>query len=365
MRRSILAALITLIFVPALHAQPTGDTPETWRVIIKPAPPFVIERSRQPDAAPAGIAIELWDRIAARLGVESSYESRDMPDLLAGIAAGEGDIGIGAISVTADREQSLDFTHPFFVSSLAIAVPVEERSPWVSVLRRLFSPTFAQVVAALVLLLFVVGAIVWLVERRRNPEQFHADPVRGLGDGLWFSAVTMTTVGYGDKAPSTPIGRVVTLVWMFAGIIVISSFTAAIASALTVSSLDTDIQSADDLPGRTVATVEGTTSDAYLLRRGIRRKIAESPAAALEMVAQGEADAAVYDRPVLEYLLSQRSPTEESGSIRLLPGGFEEQFYALALPPDAARREEVNRAILEITGDPSWSAVVARYLAGS
>jgi len=59
----------------------------------------------------------------------------------------------------------------------------------------------------------------------------------------------MTTVGYGDKAPVTLAGRVVGLLWMPASIILISGFTAAIASALTVGQLDHSISGLDDLYG--------------------------------------------------------------------------------------------------------------------
>ena len=75
----------------------------------------------------------------------------------------------------------------------------------------------------------VVGVVMWLGERRRNQAQFGGTAAHGIGAGLWWSAVTMTTVGYGDKAPVTILGRLLGLVWMFAAIIIISSFTAAIA----------------------------------------------------------------------------------------------------------------------------------------
>ncbi len=60
-----------------------------------------------------------------------------------------------------------------------------------------------------------------------------ADP--WLGSALWFAAVTMTTVGYGDKTPQTPLGRFLAFLWMFFGILLVSAFTGAFASSLTVS----------------------------------------------------------------------------------------------------------------------------------
>ena len=51
-------------------------------------------------------------------------------------------------------------------------------------------------------------------------------------DALWWSMVTMTTVGYGDLYPVTTSGRLLAALLMTSGILLFGTFTAAVASAL-------------------------------------------------------------------------------------------------------------------------------------
>jgi voltage-gated potassium channel len=51
-----------------------------------------------------------------------------------------------------------------------------------------------------------------------------------FSDALWWSAVTVTTVGYGDIAPVTRLGRVAAIIVMLAGLGVISTLSASIAA---------------------------------------------------------------------------------------------------------------------------------------
>jgi hypothetical protein len=225
-------------------------------------------------------------------------------------------------------------------------------------LRALVSWRFLTAVASLLMILLVAGALLWVFERRRNTEQFHPRPVRGLGDGLWWAAVTMTTVGYGDKAPATKGGRLVALVWMYASVIIISFFTAGIATSLTVGSLSSDIAGPGDLRGRPVGVITGSTGETTA--RQLRAKTAGFRGApeALHALADGEVDAVVYDKPMLAYY-AQSFPAD---AIRLLKGVIDRQDYAVALPPGSPLREPVNRAMLEYLNSAAWRDLQAEYL---
>ncbi len=225
--------------------------------------------SKTRTATGSGISIELWRNLADRLGVEYRFQEMGLKEMLTAVENNQVDAAVAALTITSEREKQMDFTHPFLSTGLGIAVPLNGGGGWLAVTQRFISPAFLKVTAALLGLLLLVGLLVWLFERRHN-SQFGGSPVQGIGSGLWWSAVTMTTVGYGDKAPQTFFGRAVAVVWMFASIIIISAFTAAIATALTVGELGGKVQGKEDLARARVASVADSTSAQYLTDSRIR-----------------------------------------------------------------------------------------------
>jgi len=51
-------------------------------------------------------------------------------------------------------------------------------------------------------------------------------------DALYFSLVTLATIGYGDLSPATPLGKAVTMLYVLLGLGIISSFVLAVAQVL-------------------------------------------------------------------------------------------------------------------------------------
>ena len=353
--RSALLPWLLFLLVPGL-ASPgrSQEAPPTLVIGTKPAEPFVIAER---DGSWSGISIELWEEIAERRGWDYEYRETDLQGLLDGVANGSLDFGVAAVTATAERESQVDFSHPIHSTGLGIAVPTHGSS-WLAMLRAVLSPAFLSVVGLLLLLLLVVGVLAWAVERRANPEQFGGTPLHGIGSGLWWSAVTMTTVGYGDKAPTTLVGRILGLVWMFAGIIVISTFTAAIASSLTTATLASGVEGPADLQRARVGTLEGSAPATSLDRRGIPAKGYPDLEAALADLAAGNLDAVVYDAPILLWEVKRDHP----GELMVLPRTFDRQDYGIVMPRDGERNEAVNRELLDVIRSREWEGILQRYL---
>ena len=334
---------------------PVEDATQSLVVGTKVAPPFVMKTD---DGGWTGLSIELWQAVAEDLGL--AWELRELPSvdaLLAGVEDGSLDLAVAALTISPEREARIDFSHPFYISGLDIAVPVETEQGFFAALRGLMSIRFLQVLSSLSLVLLLAGALLWLAERKRN-EQFAGGTAQGLGAAFWWSAVTMTTVGYGDKAPVTFLGRLVALVWMFASVIMISGFTAAIASSLTVQQLEQGVQGPEDLPHFRVGTVAQTSSSDQLDAEGIGYRTYAAAGDALQALVRGELDALVYDAPILRHQIREGF----AGRARVLGRTFHRQDYGIALEAGDPLREPLNQALLERLCSPWWPERVHHYL---
>lgn len=114
--------------------------------------------------------------------------------------------------------------------------------------------TFASV-AAISCLLTMSGSMVILNLEKDEP----GANIKTPSDALWWSVVTVTTVGYGDRYPVTDAGRIVAAVLMTAGVGLFGTFTGFVASMF----VDPDIRREED-------DLAALTKEIRLLRGEVR-----------------------------------------------------------------------------------------------
>ena len=79
---------------------------------------------------------------------------------------------------------------------------------------------------------------------------------------------------------------------------------------------------------------------------------------ALKALADGKADATVYDAKILRYRVQQ----DFADRLRVLPSSFERQTYGIALAAGSEYREPINRILLQRLREPAWEDALYRYL---
>jgi len=132
----------------------------------------------------------------------------------------------------------IDFGTPWLRSSLVAVTAVLRPEPvtFVANIGILLSPETANTLAVILVGVLVVGHFIWLAERDAQPDAFRHRYINGVDDGIWVSMVTMSTVGYGDRAPVTTVGRTVIAFWMVASLVGMT----AIGAVLAVAGLEND-----------------------------------------------------------------------------------------------------------------------------
>lgn len=353
---TVICFLLLIIVVSTdVSGQQNSNSTQPLIVGTKESPPFSMKTA---DGQWTGLSIDLWRQIASELNLQYEFRELALNQLLEGVRDGSLSAAAAALTITPEREKNFDFTHAFYTTGLGIAVAVKAQNPWLTVGRRFISLAFLKVVATLTLTLLGVGVLAWWFEHKKNPRQFNGSAARGIGSGFWWSAVTMTAVGYGDKTPVTFAGRVLGLIWMFVGIVIISSFTASITSLLTLSQLESVIKKPGDLPKVTVGTVVNTTSESYLKQNHISFFTYGSPQEGLVALKEGKIQALVYDAPILRYYIHQNY----IGSLEVLPYRLQRQEYGIALEPNSPLREQINVVLLQKIREQAWHDKLSLYL---
>ncbi len=105
-----------------------------------------------------------------------------------------------------------------------------------------------------------VAALAVLDAERRSPDA----NITGIGDAIWWSISTVTTVGYGDRYPTTGEGRLVAVALMLTGIALLGVITAALASWFVERI--SEVQQAEE---RAVSTLDELTQEVRDLREQI------------------------------------------------------------------------------------------------
>lgn len=307
------------------------------------------------DGSDTGFSIDLLSEISKDLGKQIGIDRKDsFSAMLDSVQSAEVDGAIANISVTAAREATMDFTLPIFSSGVQVMLLDGQNK------NVLFSAIFARDIGYALLLafglIFGCGVLMWVFERGRQ-EYFNRPLRQALFPSFWWALNLVVNGGFEERIPRSVAGRIFGVAMVISSLFIVSIFVARITAALTVEAIQSNVQSINDLDGRTIGTIEGSTSAEFLETRNINYVVYTELEQLLLAFEADTLDAVVFDGPILAYYIQNRGLR----NVRLLERVFKQENYGIALPTGSPLREEINRSLLRLRENGVYDQLVAKW----
>lgn len=341
--------LINLIFI-SFYMNANEDK---LTVGVTDSPPFIIIE----DDEITGLTIDLWNNISDSLKVDYHFVETDIENVVTSISEGEINISIAPMAVSSSHAETTFYSQPFYITTMCVAIENHYESGFVTIVKNLFSIAFLKTIGLLLFINFTIGTLIWLAERKENPA--FSDKLNGIIDGFWWSWVTMTTVGYGDKSPQSKNGKILATIWMLVAILIISGFTATISSELTTKRLQNNINNVHDLHKMKVGCVQGRNTSIYLDYKHIKSKEYVSFEKAFDALEKGEINALVDDGATLNYYFNKRE-RNLGKKITLIELPNNKEYYCF-MSFDPILLNRINPYLLSFLESEHWGRLLKRY----
>lgn len=315
--------------------------------------PFVADL----DGRPSGFYAEIWQVVAAELGVDVEVIWVDrFPELLTALDEDRADVAVAPLTPTAERVPGYDFTSSVITSGPQLGYH-ERIASSTSIFSAVVATSVRRILLVAFLGLLVLAHLIWLVERNRSDDEggdFRPDYLRGVWDGFWWATVTVTTVGYGDKAPRSFQGRAVALLAMLLSLFLVGAFVSQVTDILQEHRNEPAVGGLDDVGSRPVGVVDGSSFAAYVVDRGLTVRAYANQEDLFEAAERGEIDLVVTNPYALE-TIGGRYGLEPVGGV------FYTEFEAFALPQGSPWREPVNVVLAELQASGEIEEIVDRW----
>jgi len=198
-------------------------------------------------------------------------------------------------------------------ASLAFVVPKGKRESYP---KKLLMSVFEAwpVLILTILLSILAGVFLWLLDTWFNEKEFPREFFRGSWEGFWWAFVSMTTVGYGDRAPISVLGRTFAVAWILIGICICSIFTATLTTSLTTISLDTE----KGLPGSKVGVLKRSIELAIGMQQQADVKLYNSVKEMRQALDKGDIEGVLLDNYQISHYTDSLFPNSEFKTDQIL-----------------------------------------------
>lgn len=361
MHKLMLICCVLLLAPTLVAADPNSMAEDRLTVGIAECPPFVIIE----DGHFSGLAVYLWEQVGREMGLSWEYVEFSLGNMLDTVSKGDKDslpdVGVSCTSVTAEREELIDFSHSFNETYTAIAV--HETSLGQAITGFFTSPTVIRAFFIVLGIAVLIGGTFYLLEHNQNKKLFAHHTFLGrilepIIIGLMF--ITNGPIRY--YRFKTLTGRVLATLLTLSSTFFIAAVTAVFASSFTLNAMKSDVRSLDDLRNLQVGALVASTSSAFLDEHGIRHETRPHLDALVRDLDEGKLDAIVSDAAFLQYRINRGKQQGRYKSLTVLPFELKAQNYAFVLEEGSPLREGINRSLLTVRSQQQWRDKLREYL---
>ena len=340
-------------------ASAQGEVKEL-RVAVLLAPPMVMEQN----GSLTGFSIDLWNAIATRLKVKTSYQI--MPDVRALEEAlrSKGADLTPAMFITSTRDADFDFSYPTLEAGLQIMVretgetrgTARRLSPVLEMLRLLFSRTTIEWFGVALLLVLIPAHLVWWLDRRRQDGIIsNQNYFPGIFEACYWGLATLAAQA--EVMPRQWLARGLSIFWLFVSVVFIASYTAQLTTTLTVEQIRGAIEGPDDLPGKQIATLASSPAVDYLREQHAQVQEFSTPDQLFKALLDGKVDAVVSPAPVLLYYAAH----DGKGRVKVVGPEFDSRSLAVLVQLDSPLRKKIDRALVTLREDGTYRQIYEKW----
>ena len=352
--RCIAAISLTLSLVPPALAQ---AIPSELHVVAGVLPPFVIKQGDEL----TGFSVDLWNEISARMKVRTSYQIATTSGSISDATLSKDtDVVVSGIYYTTERDREFDFSYPILDAGLQIMVRDDGRvgpeTPVRDVVALLFSRSAAEWLGVALLIVVIPAHLVWVLDRG-NEEG--VSPSKNYFPGIiqalsWAATALVSQV---QQLPGHWLARVLGFLWMFAGVIFISLYTAQLTATLTTRQIRGAIDGPEDLPGKQVGTIANSVAAKYLREIGANVQELQTTDEMFAALLAQRVDAVLSTSPIVRYYAAH----DGIGRVKVVGPEFNRQDIGLLFPLGSLLRRPVNSTLLAIREDGTYARIYKKW----
>ncbi|KAK4435709.1 Glutamate receptor 2.8 [Sesamum alatum] len=319
-----------------------------------------------------GYCIDVFDAVMAALPYGVPYEyipfatpdhkmAGDYNDFTYQVYLGNYDAVAGDVTIVGNRSQYVDFTLPYTESGVSMVVPIKDdksKNAWVFVKPltwELWLTSFCSFV--------FVGILIWILEHRIN-EDFRGPFWYQVGMIPWFAFSTMV-FAQKEKVVSN-LARFVLIIWFLVVLILTQSYTASLASMLTVQKLQPTVNDVNVLIRNKeyVGYMQGSFVFGVLKKMNFdESRLVEykSPEELDELLTKGSGNggiaAAFHEIPYIKLFLSKYC-----SKYMMVEPIHKADGFGLVFPIGSPLVTDVSRAILNVTEGQTIVEIERKWL---